>query len=354
VRAPLLTLAVAAAFGCTTLRAPAGSVDGPLSAAPGIVADPQVELWLESTDAVPQQDADEAQRQARAVLATAIAERPIRTTAFGAVDPVVVVRERAVARTSGRKNAQTAAKVGLVVGFVAVAVAAVLAVVKGGHGGGSGNGSSSHTATATTAGKATAKASAKAAPAGATARIGRTAAPRVAPRTAPMPTAPARPRPIPVTPHPVPLAPVPAPHYFGPVYGEGPWHPWIAWNFGIFVDLTPDRYPAPPADVPPPPDSVDGRIAAAPPPPEDDAEVDPDAEPPPPPRLELPPFAAPDMEHRGFFDGDEIRLQVAVLDRATGRLLWVNESKTDGDPRDRSDVEHALDEVFADSSWAAR
>jgi hypothetical protein len=346
VRSPILALIVAAAFGCTTLRAPAGSVDAPLSPAAGIVADPQVELWLEHTDVVPQQEAEAAQQQARAILATAMAERPIRTARFDAIDPIVVVRERAVARTGARKNAQTAAKVGIVVGFVAVAVAAIFVFIKGGNGG---NGSSSHTATATAAAKAPAKVSAKAAP-GAAARMAPAA--RVAPRTAPIPNGPARPRPIPV--RPLPLAPGPPPAYFGPpVYVAAPWHPWIVWNFGIWLDLTPHEYPVQGAESPPPPDAIDGRIAAAPPPPEDDADVEPDAEPPPP-GLELPPFAIPDVEHRGFFDGDEIRLQVAVLDRATGRLLWVNEAKTDGDPRDRRDIDHALDTVFAGASWAAR
>jgi hypothetical protein len=153
----------------------------------------------------------------------------------------------------------------------------------------------------------------------------------------------------------VPLAPAPgAPRFFGgPVYVEGPWHPWIAWNFGIWVDLTPEPYPAPVAPIDAGADPVEGQLAAAPPPPEDDSDVDADAEPPSPP-LELPPFAAPDVQRRGFFDGDEIRLQVAVLDRATGRLLWVNEAKTDGDPRDRSDVDRALDAVFESASWAAR
>jgi hypothetical protein len=154
------------------------------------------------------------------------------------------------------------------------------------------------------------------------------------------------------SPRPVPLAPTPVAHHFGtPVYVSGPWHPWIFWNFGIWVDLTPDRYPA---SVAPVVDPTDAAIAAAPPPPADDEpEVDADAEPPPPP-LELPPFAAPDVQKRGFFDGDEIRLQVAIFDRATGRLLWLNESKTDGDPRDRGDIEHALDSLFDGASWAAR
>jgi hypothetical protein len=350
VRSPLLAIAVAAAFGCTTLRAPAGSVDGPPSEAPGILAEPQVELWLESSDAVPQQEADEAQREARAVLAAALADRPLRTTGFDAVDPIVVVRERAVARTSARKTAQTAAKVGLVVGFVAVAVATVLAVVKGGHGGG--GSTSSHSAAATTVAKATARASAKAAPAaaGAAARIGRGAAARVMPRAAPIPTAPVRPRPIPAgVPRPVPLAPVP-PRYAAPIYFVEPWHPWIAWNIGIWVDLTPQR---PPIAEPPVADPIEAQLASAPPPPEEDAGPDMDAAPPPPP-LDLPPFASPELDKRGFFDGDEIRLQVAVLDRATGRLLWANESKTDGDPRDRGDIDRALDATFDSASWAWR
>jgi hypothetical protein len=152
---------------------------------------------------------------------------------------------------------------------------------------------------------------------------------------------------------PAPSVPVFVPRHVAPAY-YGPWRPWIAWNFAFFIDLTPRPYAAYVAE-----DPGEGEIATAlpPPPPEDDDDLPADSEPfaqPPPPPLELPPFVPPDVQKRGFFDGDEILLQVALLDRASGRLLWVKEAKTDGDPLDRDDVDRALDAVFAGVPWSSR
>jgi len=90
-----------------------------------------------------------------------------------------------------------------------------------------------------------------------------------------------------------------------------------------------------------------------------DPDVAPDADaylPPPPPPDEmaaqpLPPL--PQMEklpldQRGFFDGDVTVLEVDVVDRATGTVLWTRRVKSSGDPRDRGDVQRLLDEALAD------
>src|SRR4051812_40612375 len=129
-------LLVLLSFGCATVRVPAGTVDG---APPeiGAVADPKVELWLEGSEPSAYETL-EAQKAARDALAIALARRHPDPAALGAEDPVIVVRERAVTRTDGRRREQVAAKVGLAVGFVAVAVAAVALAVTSKHGGSAG------------------------------------------------------------------------------------------------------------------------------------------------------------------------------------------------------------------------
>src|SRR6267154_1007294 len=141
-------------FGCATVRVPMGSVDG---SAPdlGEIADPKVELWLEGGSAASASETQEAQKAARDALASALSQRQPDVSALGAEDPVIVVRERAVARTPARRREQIAAKVGMVVGIVAVATAAVIVALTSKGGGGS---------KSTPAGKATSPGGAKAAP----------------------------------------------------------------------------------------------------------------------------------------------------------------------------------------------
>src|SRR4051812_8402944 len=145
-------LLVLLSFGCATVRVPAGTVDG---APPeiGAVADPKVELWLEGSEPSASETL-EAQKAARDALAIALARRHPDPAALGAEDPVIVVRERAVTRTDGRRREQVAAKVGLAVGFVAVAVAAVAPPRPPQHGRAGGGGGGGAEAPPPTAGAA--------------------------------------------------------------------------------------------------------------------------------------------------------------------------------------------------------
>src|SRR5205807_5445034 len=95
---PFVALLVLFAFGCATVRVPAGSVE---NAPPpeGVVAEPQVELWLEGGSPASAGETAVAQREARDALAAALAQKQVQTTGLDAQDPVIVVRERSVART---------------------------------------------------------------------------------------------------------------------------------------------------------------------------------------------------------------------------------------------------------------
>src|SRR5205085_3018963 len=128
-----IALTALLAFGCATVRMPAGSVGDEVGPVRGIVAEPQVELWLESGDPVTAQEASEAREQARAALQQALETQAIAPTPMGASDPVLVVRERGLSRTASRRRDQVGATIGLVVGAVVV-VAVVVALVVAGKG----------------------------------------------------------------------------------------------------------------------------------------------------------------------------------------------------------------------------
>ena len=79
-----IALTVLLAFGCAAVRMPAGSVEDQVVPASGIVAEPQVELWLESGGPVTQQETDEAREQARIALQQALDTRAIAPSPMGA------------------------------------------------------------------------------------------------------------------------------------------------------------------------------------------------------------------------------------------------------------------------------
>jgi hypothetical protein len=54
------------------------------------------------------------------------------------------------------------------------------------------------------------------------------------------------------------------------------------------------------------------------------------------------------FDQRGFFDGDQTLLEVDVVDRATGNVLWTRRVKSGADPRDHGEVARLLDEALAD------
>jgi len=322
-----IALLVLLCFGCATVRVPAGSVEGPPPDL-GEVADPRVELWLEGGSAASQSETAQAQKAARDALAIAMSQRRPDVSAFDAEDPVVVVRERAVARTPARKREQVAARVGMVVGIVAVAAAAVFVALTS-------KGSGSKLAPAAKSAPAAA-APAKAAPAVAAAARPGTARPPARPRSRPVARpAPAAPqaagggKPTPARPG---FAPGPPPPMWYPASRPGGFIYWeTAISFHAPVPFDPDVAPDPDAPLPPAPPADEMA-----------------AEEPAPPLPPLPPMDKLPLDQRGFFDGDLTVLEVDVVDRATGTVLWTRRVKSGADPRDRGDVQRLLDEALAD------
>jgi len=296
VRLVAVLTAFVLAFACTTVRVPAARPDE-LADAPGTVAQPSLELWLESSDEVTQAESDAAARAAREALSQAVSQVRLSPNALGADGAVLFVRERAVALTPARERQQTWAKVGIVVGAVAVLVAAVAV---GSHHGGS--------------------------------RVA-----RVTPRP---PAGGSFVRPVAR-----PIRPV------VPGYGGGP-PVFIGLNF--YVPLQPMVLQPSPDEGPFPPDgplvlatpAMQRQGEAPPAPPEDDL-----------PPIELPPLAAPadiDVESRGFFDGPRIGLQVDLVDRSTGDVLWSRPVASTGNPCDAGDVRELFASALEHQPWAVR
>ncbi len=67
---------------------------------------------------------------------------------------------------------------------------------------------------------------------------------------------------------------------------------------------------------------------------------------PPPPPAPLPEMEKLDLDRHGFFDGDETVLEVDLIDRATGRVLWTRVARSDADPRDGDDMARLLDDAL--------
>jgi hypothetical protein len=336
-----VALLVLLSFGCATVRVPAGSVEGPPPDL-GDVAEPKVELWLEGGSAASASETAEAQKAARDALAIAISQRRPDVSALGAEDPVVVVRERAVTRTPARRREQVAAKVGMVVGIVAVAAAAVFVALtsKGGGGSKAAPAAKAPAGAAKAAAAPAAKAAAPAATAAAT-PVAKAAPARAPghPRSGPV----ARPAPAPA-PQTVPGGkPTPA----RPVFAPGPpppvWYPAARPGGFIFWETSVAFHAPVPFDS----DLASDGEALLPsgPPPDEMAD---DLEPMPPPLPPLPEMEKLPLDQRGFFDGDQTLLEVDVVDRATGTVLWTRRVKSGADPRDRAEVARLLDEALAD------
>jgi len=316
------------AFGCATVRMPVTAASDPADAA-GTIAPPITELWLESSGEIPDEVALAADGQARAAMASALSRREIPATAAGATDAVLFVRERAVGVTSERRSQQTWAKVGIVVGIVVVAVAAVYLATRGGKGSSSSGKSASAPRTATPV-------SVKPRPAAAT-PVG-----RVAGRVTPRPV---------LGGGPAPRGWNTSPFFFGFYFNF-----WIPPRPLVLAPEDEDEDPWGPAG-PPPPLALD----AVPPPafPDEAPDV---AEPPPPEplaavALQLPPLSDKvsfSVDDRGFFDGTRTALQLDLIDRASGRLLWSNAVSSGADPLDAGDVTKLMDEALAGVSWARR
>ena len=330
-RIALLTLL---AFGCATVRVPATATADPADGA-GVIAPPIVELFIESSEPVPPEQAASLDAQARGALAVALSAREIPSDAAGATDAVLFVRERAVAVTEARHSQQNWAKVGIVVGFVVVIAAVVILAVSGSKG-------------SSSAGKVAKAPTPKAAPVAVKPRAVPVSSPKVAPQVAravPLPRYPAPTYPMPgypvsryyrpspvfigfyfdfwIPPRPLVLAPEPV---------EDPWYA---------PDAPPPLVPGGPFDEPadlsePPPPDPDALAGVA---------------------LQLPPLAQAvnfPVDDRGFFSGPQTAVQLDLLDRSTGRLLWSKAVSSDADPADAKAVAKLVDDAFAGQSWARR
>lgn len=306
-------------LGCATVRVPVAPLGQPADA-PGTVAPPLTELWLESSEEVPPGEARKAEAQARAALGSALAGREIPSDAAGASDAVLFVRERAVALTGARRSQQTWAKVGIVAGVVVVIAVAVFALTRGG---------SSQAPSA----------------------------------KAPKATTPVKPRGVPVSPAVRPSLGQAVPLRPARVYSPSPIFVGFSVNFWVAPQplvLAPDtaeeQWYAP---EPPPPllaGPADGEGPAAEPLALADAPPAPDPEPEPPP-MELPALLEPltfRVEDRGFFAGPVTALQLDVVDRATGRAVWSKAVSAGADPLDAAAVAKVLDEALAGQPWARR
>jgi hypothetical protein len=206
-------------------------------------------------------------------------------------DAILAVRAQGVARTSSRKTDQRAATAGIVVGAVVVVAAVVVALVasKGKGGGGS------------------------------AARVASAAKPVPRVRPAPPPGA---------------LLPRAVPRSGGSV------------SVNVFAGI----------DVPPP-DAPPGQYVYVDPPPVWGEPVSPPPPPPPPggeiTAVSLRPPPPLDLEQRGFFDGDTVRLELVVVDRHSGAPLWTKTVDGEIDPRDAAAVEQLLYDAVADQTgWA--
>ena len=307
-RVALLTLLC---FGCTTVRvavtSPSEVVD-----APGSVAPPVVELWLESPEPVQHAVSDAARTDAEAAISQAVYALQISPSALGAQDPVLFVRERGVTLTSSREHQQTWAKIGIVAAVAAVVVAAV---ASSRHGGGGGH------------------------------HFTRAAVPKAGGGGA-----------VAVRPVVRPVTPIAArPPRYLPRYSSGP---PIFIGVSFYVPPRPLVLAPDPDEQDPLPFPPDGPLVAMGDPAPPGLEEAPDEGPPPPEAvatLELPPLSAPadfDVDERGFFDGNRIGLQLDLLDRATGQLLWSKPVSSGGNPCSESDVSWLLREALHGQTWA--
>ncbi len=121
------TFATLLCFGCVTVRqpVPGGWAPPPAAPAPRIVlAEPELELWMEGTKAVDPQESSRALEASRAALSQAVAGRGLDGPAG---DQLLVVRSRAIKVTDERRSAQVWSTVGIVFAIVAVVVLAVIA-----------------------------------------------------------------------------------------------------------------------------------------------------------------------------------------------------------------------------------
>jgi hypothetical protein len=57
------------------------------------------------------------------------------------------------------------------------------------------------------------------------------------------------------------------------------------------------------------------------------------------------------VNDRGFFAGPEVALQLDLIDRATGQVIWTKAGTTGDDPRDGKALERLLHNILAGQDW---
>jgi hypothetical protein len=60
----------------------------------------------------------------------------------------------------------------------------------------------------------------------------------------------------------------------------------------------------------------------------------------------LPPLVPLDVESRGFFADDFVRVELLLVDRSSGAPLWVKVVEAESDPRDASRVKELIDRAL--------
>lgn len=313
-----VALATVAAFGCVTARRPLPPPPPSPPVERVYFAEPDMELWVEGASSVDPAESEGARTASQAALHAALEGRGVPAAE---ADAVLFLRERAVARTSGRKSGQAAATAGMVVGIaVIVAVVVVAAVASGGKGGGSsGSKSGGGSPAIKSGGHATAPAPAVAASAPRAVGAATGAASQGARLAAAVPPAhPTAPAPPPGAPavgaHPTAPAPPPGTVLARPVaIPESP----PPQHFYLGVDVWTGPEPYQPDFVPPPP----------------------------------PPFS---MKDRGFFDPDEVLLEMVLRDARSGAIIWSAAVRGWADPRDPTEVAKLIDAALGGQPWARR
>jgi len=367
---PLRVVAVAAlfTFGCTVVRAPAAGIDEVIPVREGRV-EPQLALWVEGGSPITPQQSQDAAARARAALAEAAQGLQ------GPEDGLLVVRAQGVTRTGQRKSEQTAAVAGIVIGIVVIVAVVVVLVASGGKGGGGGApkfhaAPSASGASAAKGAGATARGAGAAAHAAAPAAHAVTAGARAGSvahaaggfRPAPVP----RPGRAPSF-HPAPAprmapygpVPYPAPHGGVVVYGGfdvdlwTPWYPCCGYYgpypYPATTTETTTVWTAPPTATDVAPYSPALAVEA------EQAPYDEDQEVPEPPRpveqIALGPMNPLPLEQRGFFDGDDLVVELVVVDRITGEPKLRKIARRAIDPCDVKAVRKLLEDTVRKGPW---
>ncbi len=304
-----VAILTALAFGCTTIRSPVAVMSSGVPIREGS-AEPQLALWLESANPVEPEEATAATARARAALEAALAGREV-----GDGSTILVVREQGVARTASNRSDQTAATVGLVVGAVVVVVALVWWLTKGGSGKG-GDGAARPPPPARGFGLVGGPPLARS-PALPVALAARPPPPRPGLVRPPRPPPPGRPPPV--------------------VLDQGP---SVEVGVGLQLDPIPFEWPDEGGGFlgePPEPGATERAGAAG---------VEAQA---PAVAALLPPMPPPDLESRGFFDGDLLVLELTLVDRITGEPRWTKWVEEEADPCDAEAVRQVLDRAFLEA-----